>query len=290
MGLDWSLVVIIIFGMIISIPVVYIAFNSPPFKALGKIVEALASRIARKTYDTPDPELAKRIGVLERELSRRERAEALAQRVGPEETERLKRQFSGAKGTVTILFSDIEDFSRFVDRGDEVAYEILQIHNRIFRDQIKQHNGTEVKNYGDGFMVSFASARQAIECALGIQEYFKSYNFKHIDPIRVRMGINSGEPIQEDGDYIGRTVNLAARIADCARGGEIWTSEIVRSLVGSARGFQFIARGGQSLQGFSEPLALFEVMPIEALESPEKRELEQRLKELEARLKDEMKG
>jgi class 3 adenylate cyclase len=276
--MDWSIITLIAVVFIFSGSLLKIILNSPPAKAW-------ASRIAGKSGD---PALSERIEMLEKKLSRKERADQLAQRVGKEETDLIKREMGPSQGTVTILFSDIENFTRFVDRNDELGHEILQIHNRIVRDQIKSHDGLEVKNYGDGFMVSFSSARKAVQCSLDIQEIFKTYNFKHMEPIRVRIGINSGEPIQEHGDYIGRTVNMAARIADCARGGEIWVSDIVRNLVGPSRDFQFVERGTHSLQGFTEMQNLCEVVKIEALESPEKHELEQRLMELEARLKREI--
>ena len=253
------------------------------------IGKAIAERL-RRGLGTPPEEsaaLLNRLENLESKLTSYQKSESLRIKVSEAEAAKVRNSVGPSQSTVTILFSDIEDFTRFVDRGDDVAHEILQIHNRIVRDQIRKFDGEEVKNYGDGFMVSFASARNAVQCALDIQQIFKTYNFRHVDPIRVRIGINSGEPIKEQSDYIGRAVNLAARIADQARGGEIWTSDLLKQLVGPSRDYQFIDRGIHQLQGFEDAHKLCEVLRIEAIESPETRELEERLKELEDRLKSE---
>ena len=255
----------------------------------SEVGKAIAERLKHGLGTPPEhaDKLLDRLENLENKLSSYQKAEELKNRITEHDTAKVKDAVGPSQSTVTILFSDIEDFTRFVDRGDEVAHEILQIHNRIVRDQIKKYEGQEVKNYGDGFMVSFASARNAVLCALDVQQIFKTYNFRHVDPIRVRIGINSGEPIKEQSDYIGRAVNLAARIADQARGGEIWTSDLLKQLVGPSRDFQFIDRGAYQLQGFSDSQQLCEVLRIEAIESPETRELEERLQELEDKIKKE---
>ncbi len=271
-----TLAVLLVFG----IPIIAIILNSP-------LAKALANRISGRTAQ--DPALLRRLEGLEKRLELRGRTEALVRRVTSEETAKLQKQLLPAEGTVTILFSDIEDFTRFVERGDGVAHEVLKVHNRIIRDQLGRYDGVEVKNYGDGFMIAFPSARKALQCAADIQRAFQAHSAERPDdPVRVRMGLNSGEPIKDGEDFIGRTVNLAARIADCARGGEIWVSDTVKSLVGSMRGLQFIDRSSHRLQGFSEPQHLYEVVGVEALESPERRELEERLRELEAKIQGEL--
>jgi class 3 adenylate cyclase len=271
-----TLAVLLIFG----IPIIAILFNSP-------LAKALANRISGRTAQ--DPALLRRLEEMEKRFELRDRAEALARRVTSEETAKLQKQLLPVEGTLTILFSDVEDFTRFVERGDDVAFEILKIHNKIIREQLGRYDGVEVKNYGDGFMIAFPSARKALRCAVDIQRAFQAYNAEYPeDPLRVRMGLNSGEPIKDGEDFIGRTVNLAARIADQARGSEIWVSDTVKNLVGAVRGLQFIDRGSHKLQGFSEPQHLYEVVGVEALESPERRELEERLRELEEKIKGEL--
>ncbi len=278
------LAILLIFG----IPIAAIVLNSPPIKALGKVIEAFAMRIAGRS--PADPALLQRLEVLEKKLELRERAEALARRVTAEETEKLQRQLLPGEGTVTILVSDIEGFTRFVERGDDVAYEILQIHNRIVRERLPRYGGVEVKSLGDGFLLAFSSARRALLFAMEVQQAFQIYNAEHEEPIRVRMGLDAGEPLRNGEDFIGRTVNLATRIADQARGGEVWVSETVKNLIGTLPGLQFLDRGVRRLEGFSEPQHLYEVARIEALESPERRELEERIRQLEESVRRELEG
>jgi adenylate cyclase len=111
---------------------------------------------------------------------------------------------------------------------------------------------------GDGFMASFSSAARALECAISIQQAFAAHNESEGTPIRVRMGLNVGEPIAEDEDFFGTAVILAARVAAEAQGGEILASDVVRQLV-AGRGFLFSDRGETVLRGFDDPVRLFEV-------------------------------
>ena len=107
------------------------------------------------------------------------------------------------EGTVTILFSDIEDSSSLYETlGDLRAHEVIRIQNEIFRQQIAAHRGVEVKALGDSFMIAFSSARRAALCAIAAQRSFAAYCESHPDqPIRVRMGLHVGEAINESADY-----------------------------------------------------------------------------------------
>jgi len=96
----------------------------------------------------------------------------------------------------TILFTDVEGSTALTDRlGDEKARALLREHERITREGLKSHGGTEVKTMGDGFMASFGSATRALACAVGIQQAFAERNESAAEPIRVRIGLNAGEPI-----------------------------------------------------------------------------------------------
>jgi adenylate cyclase len=118
--------------------------------------------------------------------------------------------------------------------------------------------GSEIKTTGDGFMASFASASQALKCAVAMQRAFAEHNQTADEPILVRMGLNAGEPIAEAEDLFGTVVNLAARIADQAAGGEILVAGVVRELA-AGKGFLFGDRGDVALRGFEEPARLYEV-------------------------------
>jgi len=141
------------------------------------------------------------------------------------------------------------------------------------REALKAHGGSEVKALGDGFMASFSSATRALECAIAMQRAFADWNAgvgaglappegaassAPTEAIRVRIGLNAGEPIAEQEDLFGTAVNLAARIAAKAEGGEILASDVVRQLV-AGKGFLFADRGDVALRGFEDPVRLYEV-------------------------------
>lgn len=206
--------------------------------------------------------------------------------VEEQDLELIERQ-SHSQGIVVIMFSDIEGFTPFVEyHGDQVAYERLKHHNQIFRSSIRRYNGSEVKHLGDGFMINFSSAREALLCACDIQNQLAEISSEDL-PLRVRIGIHAGEPIQEQSDFVGRTVNLAQRIMSQANGGQIYISEVVKTLVGPVKGYQYVEQGTRRLEGISEPQNLFEFHPIEALATPLDTVVDQRLEALEKRIKKE---
>jgi class 3 adenylate cyclase len=159
----------------------------------------------------------------------------------------------------TILFTDVEGSTALTDRlGDAKARDLLREHERMIREALKSHGGSEVKALGDGFMTSFSSAVRALECAIAMQRAFAEHNESAKESILVRVGLNAGEPIAEGEDLYGTAVNLAARIAGEADGGEILASNVVRELV-AGKEFLFADRGEASLKGFEEPVRLYEV-------------------------------
>jgi class 3 adenylate cyclase len=165
------------------------------------------------------------------------------------------------EGTVTILFTDIEGSTALAQRlGDKAYHGVLREHNRILREQVARHGGHEVKSMGDGFMVAFASASKALSCAVDIQKAFAAYNQEHPEEsIRVRVGLNVGESIEEAGDYFGTAVTLAARIAARAHGGQILVTELMRKLVGSLAGVEFRDAGRKQLRGMPGRQRVYEV-------------------------------
>jgi class 3 adenylate cyclase len=168
---------------------------------------------------------------------------------------------SDQRGTVTILFTDIEGSTALAQRlGDKAYHALLAEHNRILREQVARHGGHEVKSMGDGFMVAFASAARALSCAVAIQKAFAAYNETAEQPIRVRIGLNTGESIEEAGDYFGTAVTLAARIAARAQGGQILVSEVVRTVGGSLAGVEFHDAGRKQLKGIKGRQRVYEVV------------------------------
>jgi Predicted hydrolases or acyltransferases (alpha/beta hydrolase superfamily) len=158
-------------------------------------------------------------------------------------------------GLVTILFTDLVGHTEMMSRlGDERGRDVLREHERITREVLKANSGTEVKTMGDGFMASFGSVTKAVECAVALQRAFAE---REGEPLSVRVGLNAGEPIEEDGDLFGATVILASRIAAMAGGGEILVADTVRGLC-SGKGFLFADRVS-SWQGIEEPVRVYEV-------------------------------
>ncbi len=136
-------------------------------------------------------------------------------------------------GTVTIMFSDIEDSTVLTERlGDQRWQELLHAHNAIIREQVRAHTGFEVKTIGDGFMVAFQSARKALDCAIATQRAFAREGSLS-EPVRVRIGLHAGEAIREADDFYGKNVIMASRVAGSAKGGEILVSALLRQLVES---------------------------------------------------------
>jgi len=163
--------------------------------------------------------------------------------------------------TITIVFSDIESSTmRAEELGDERWYALLSTHNTIVRRQVALHRGTEVKAQGDGFMLTFPSARGAIRCMIAVQNALGQHNESHPDQhIRVRVGVHTGEAIVDEGDLFGRHVNLAARVADQASGGEILASSLVREIVASRGDISFGEPRTAELKGLAGTHTMYPV-------------------------------
>ena len=140
-------------------------------------------------------------------------------------------------GTITIVFSDIENSTqRATAMGDAAWMKVLGAHNGIITRHVEQWGGTVVKNQGDGFMLTFNGARQALRAMIGVQRELEEFGNEHPDTaVRIRVGVHTGEVIAEEGDIFGKHVMLAARVGGLADGGEILVSSIVKEIA-SARG------------------------------------------------------
>jgi adenylate cyclase len=133
-----------------------------------------------------------------------------------------------ADGDVVIAFSDIEDSTAHNEAlGDRGWVKVLERHNRLIQKLVDEHNGHVVKSQGDGFMIAFADAGQAVLCAVGVQRAMHE-DADRWAGIRVRIGIHMGSSVRRGDDLFGRNVAMAARIAEQADGGEILVSESVR--------------------------------------------------------------
>ena len=124
-----------------------------------------------------------------------------------------------AGGVTTVLVTDLVGHTEMMQRlGDAKGREVLREHERITRDLLKEHGGAEVKTMGDGFMASFGSVTQAVDCAIALQRAFASNTASRAgEPLQVRVGLNAGEPIEEDGDLFG--IDGDHGVADRGAGG-----------------------------------------------------------------------
>ena len=172
------------------------------------------------------------------------------------------RPIAAPDGTVTMLFSDVEASTAVNERlGDVRWLPLLRTHHGIVRDQVHEHGGYEVKAQGDGFMIAFAGARRAVQCARAIQRAIDARLGEHPDgPIRLRIGLHTGEAIRDQADFYGKNVALAARITDRARGGEILVSSVVKQLTESAGDIRFDDRREIELGGLAGTHTVYSVI------------------------------
>ena len=135
-------------------------------------------------------------------------------------------------GTVTILFSDIENSTVLTNRlGDRAWLSLLKDHNEIIRACLAAAGGVEVKTMGDGFMATFGSSLAGLTCAIAIQRAIAHRDRQSSWPIRVRIGLHTGEVLRAGGDVFGSHVNIAARVASHGVGGQILVSGLLHDLV-----------------------------------------------------------
>jgi len=224
---------------------------------------AAPTRGARGTL-SPDEiaaELAASVGDAEDFDPRRTSIAALASTV--EENRPKPMPLRGDGSTVTIVFSDIESSTKLALRlGDERWFEVLGEHNEIVREEVGRRGGTEVKSQGDGFMLTFASARRAIDCCVEIQRGLAERNQENPDtPLLVRMGLHTGEAVADpSGDLFGRHIIVASRIADRATGGQILASSVVKQIIAGWGMIEFGQGLAVPLKGLDGRVVVHEVL------------------------------
>lgn len=157
------------------------------------------------------------------------------------------------------MFTDLEGHTAMLDRRDDHAgRNVLRAYELVTRQALDAHGGVEVKTLGDGFLASFTSAGRALRCALSLVTVTENEDGQ--ERLRVRVGMNAGEPIAEADDIFGTSVVVASRIASFAAGGQVLVSDVVQQL---ARGkdFNFSDRGEQILKGLPEPVRIWQLHP-----------------------------
>lgn len=173
----------------------------------------------------------------------------------------VRASFETSKRTSVIMFTDLVSSTDVADRfGDAVAATMWRAHDHIVETAVSEHSGTIVKFTGDGALARFATASSALTAAAAIVEAARAHNAAAPAPeLRIRVGLNAGEPIEEaSGDLHGTAVNLAARVCGAAQGNDVLATAAVRHLA-TGKGFVFADRGTTTLKGFAEVVHLYEL-------------------------------
>lgn len=163
-----------------------------------------------------------------------------------------------AEGTVTLVFTDIEGSTALnASFGDRAWVQVLAAHNRVVINATDEHGGRVVKGQGDGFMLVFPSARRALACAEVIKRRLAETFTDPGSPIRVRIGVHTGEVVSEANDLFGHAVNYAARVAASASGDEILVSRLVHDLLQKTGEFAFDSGREVDLKGIDGRVTLY---------------------------------
>jgi class 3 adenylate cyclase len=157
----------------------------------------------------------------------------------------------------SIMFTDMVGSTEMTGRlGDAMAVELIRAHDAIIRRCLERHGGAEVKHLGDGIMASFKDPSDSVRCAIRIQEEFATYNAHSKIPLRIRIGLHAGEPVEESNDLFGSAVQMTSRICDSAQAGATLVSREIKDAC-SGSDLRFESMGSRTLKGFSEPVQLF---------------------------------
>lgn len=184
-----------------------------------------------------------------------------AHRLGPalESWRNPHKEEQQAQGAVAVMFTDMvgsTDLNQTV--GDARAQHVVHTHNRIVRGVLADYYGREVKHTGDGIMASFANTSNAVKAGIVIMKRVAANNRAEKDlPLTLRIGINVGEPIQENNDLFGVTVQMAARLCAAAQPTQVIVSEAVKAMC-AGKDIKFMDRGTRLLKGIPDPVPVFE--------------------------------
>ena len=183
-------------------------------------------------------------------------------------------------GTVTFCMTDIEGSTRLLaELGDDYG-PVLQTHRGIVRTQLARHSGTEVETEGDSFFCVFGRAADAVLCAVEVQRCLAAHPWPGSRPVRVRIGLHTGEATLGDEGYVGLDVHRVARVSAAAHGGQILLTASTHALLEGhwPPGVADVPLGAHRLKDLSAPVVLHQVVadgldrrfpPPRTLERPE---------------------
>ena len=153
-----------------------------------------------------------------------------------------------------ITFIDIVDFSKLMHSSEKEAMNLLSLQKDVVYPIIKNYQGIILKELGDGLLISFDSAIQAVNCSSEIQS-----KVEYINNLNYRIGIHIGDIIKKDGDIFGDGVNIASRIESFSESGGICISKTVFDALQNQSGFHCVTLGKKTLKGISEKIELFKI-------------------------------
>ncbi len=165
-------------------------------------------------------------------------------------------------GTLSILFSDLRDYTAFVEKyGDAAGAALITEYRRLVRAEVARAGGGEMNTAGDSFYIVFPTARQALQAGMGILREAERHSREHPDrPLRIGIGAHAGEPVPHEGQHVGSAVNIAARLAQQAAAGELLVSEIVRGLLRTSGAPPMRELEGLVLKGVQDPPRVYVVV------------------------------
>ena len=165
-------------------------------------------------------------------------------------------------GIVALLFTDVEDSTRLVQELGDRYSSVLAEHERVIRDAFTSVGGREVDCRGDEFFVAFASTRDAVHAAIAAQRNLAAQSWPSETPLRVRIGIHTGEPTPAERGYFGLDVHRAARICAAGHGGQVLVSQASRELLAPTNGadFDFRDLGAHKLKGLPRTERIFQLL------------------------------
>ncbi len=217
------------------------------------LIDAPDAATAMRVHDEAHGNVA--TDVIEVDLSA---VEAFLGRVSDPTTDDAGSRVTFEAALRTIMFTDIVDSTGMTARlGDVRAVEMVRAHDAMVRRALGDHQGREVKHTGDGIMASFTDTTAAVYCAKAIQQAFAAFNMASHEKLRVRIGVDVGEPVADSNDLFGNTVHTAVRLCQTADPDAILVSSAVRAAVQGT--IDIVELEPRLLKGFSEPIPVYEV-------------------------------
>lgn len=227
--LGWGVALVIHFGVVFSV----LAFGGSARRHRRELAKQAAAAAIQLTKKSAEHMAAKH-------------RPAIAAPVGP------------TRRWVAVMFTDVADSTSLNESlGDEEWALVLGRHREFIRSAFRSCGGDVVGTQGDGFLGRFDSPAEAVQCAVKIQRELHQVEASAGFPLRLRIGVHAGDAMEDDGDLIGKVVNLAARITSAARPGEILVTEPVADALNGT--FALEDRGLKELRGVPQPRHLLAV-------------------------------